>query len=67
MNTVRKPAEVTPTEVVSKERLGEIIDRASQRMLGVSRSDAFEMMDRGELDGTMAGDNLSALRYLLEH
>lgn len=59
-------SEDSSTEVVSKERLEEIIDRASQKMLGVSRIQAFAMMDRGELDGTMAGDNLGALRYLLE-
>ncbi len=53
------------TKVLSKNDLLKRIDRGAQAMLGVSRVEAFKMLDRGDLRGTIAADELTGLRMLL--
>ena len=43
----------------------ELVERESQRFVGRPADEAFAMLDRGDLAGTVAGDELEMLRSLL--
>jgi hypothetical protein len=43
----------------------ELAEREAWRMLAVSRDEAFQMLDRGELEGTAAEAELRMLRFLV--
>lgn len=43
----------------------ELAEREAQSILGVSAEEAFEMLDRGKLDGTAAKAEMSMLRSLM--
>lgn len=49
----------------SLEELALIAERTAQDLLGVPAEKAFRMLDRGELDGTLAESALEGLRYIL--
>jgi hypothetical protein len=51
---------ISPDEVVA------LIDATASELLGVSGHEACAMLDRGELDGTLAGGSLRSLRWLLD-
>jgi hypothetical protein len=50
---------------VSPDDVQALAEQTAQQLLGVSAAEAFAMLDRGELDGTLAGSALSSLRFLL--
>jgi hypothetical protein len=50
---------------LSREDLEMVAEATSQKLLGVSAQEAFAMLERGELDGTLAGSALQSLRFLL--
>jgi hypothetical protein len=51
--------ELSEAEVVA------LSEETAHDLLGVSADEAFAMLDRGELDGTLAGSALRSLRFLL--
>ena len=51
--------------VLTKKQLLEMAERSAKNMLGVSSKTAFEMLDRGALDGTVAEIEFKMLRHLL--
>jgi hypothetical protein len=50
---------------VSSADVQEVAEATARELLGVSAEEAFEMLDRGELEGTVAGSALASLRFLL--
>lgn len=50
---------------MSREEILDLAERTAREMLDVSREDAFAMLDRGELEGTVAGGSLRSIRWLL--
>jgi hypothetical protein len=50
---------------LSPEEVSALIEVTARELLGVSADDAFAKLDRGELDGTLAGGTLESLRWLL--
>jgi hypothetical protein len=50
---------------MTREDIEALAEQTAQELLGVSADEAFAMLDRGELDGTLAGGSLSSLRWLL--
>lgn len=50
---------------LSPAELSVLAERTAQEFLGVSAAEAFEMLDRGELNGTLAENALLGLRFLL--
>lgn len=53
-------------QYVSPAEARAIAERQADEILGVSLEDAFEMLDRGELEGTAAEAEFSMLRFLIE-
>jgi hypothetical protein len=54
-------------ETLSKDELRARADREAKEVLGVSSAEvAFEMLDRGELRGTLAEAEFAMFRYLLQ-
>jgi hypothetical protein len=51
---------------LTRDELVALAEVTARELLGVSADDAFEMLDRGELDGTVAGDSLRSLRWLID-
>lgn len=62
---VTKGRDVPERGKVTFEELSLIADETARQLLGVSRAEAFAMLDRGELDGTLAGGTLESLRWQL--
>lgn len=52
--------------ILSREQLLEMAERNAKSMLRVSGDEAFRMLDRGELNGTVAEVEFKMLRHLLE-
>jgi hypothetical protein len=52
--------------VLSREELADYVDREAHATLGVGREEAFAMLDRGELDGSIMQAELSMMRAMLE-
>lgn len=50
----------------SVEEFALIAERTAHDLLGVSAEKAFQMLDRGELEGTLAESALEGLRYVLD-
>ena len=50
---------------MSREELQEITEATAQQLLGVSAEAAYAMLDRGELEGSLAEGTLVSLRWLL--
>jgi len=63
----RRSKRAEPLEVVlTKKQLEKRADRAAQTILGLSsREQAFQKLDRGELEDTIAGAEFTMLRELL--
>jgi len=57
--------EDTPEIELTREQAQELVEREAQEVLGVSAQEAFAMLDRGELNGTIIQAELSNLRWLL--
>lgn len=55
---------VSPQEP-KRQELENLADREARAMLGVSLTEAFEMLDKGELAGTGAEAELRSFRFLL--
>ncbi len=53
-------------QYVSPAEARAIAERQADEILGVSLKEAFEMLDRGELEGTAAEAEFSMLRFLIE-
>lgn len=51
--------------ILSRDQILELATKSAKSMLGVSREEAFAMLDRGDLNGTMAEVELKMLRHLL--
>lgn len=43
----------------------ELAERETRALLGVSSEEAFEMLERGDLDGTAAEAEVSMLKFLV--
>jgi hypothetical protein len=50
---------------LSPRQATELAERETRELLDVSSKDAFEMLERGELDGTAAEAEVSMLRFLV--
>ena len=50
---------------MSQTEIMDLAELTAREMLGVSRDEAFAMLDRGELEGTLAGGSLQSFRWLL--
>jgi hypothetical protein len=50
---------------LTRDAVLEIIEVTAQTLLGVSADEALARLDRGELEGTLAGGTLESLRWLL--
>ena len=53
-------------QILTRSELLRRAEDESREMLGVSMTDAFRMLDNGELRGTIAEAKLTCLRMLLE-
>ncbi len=49
---------------VTRAELEALLDATARDLLGVPVREALAMLDRGELDGTLAGSALRSLRWL---
>jgi hypothetical protein len=61
----QRPGPATERGHMSREELITLTETSARELLGVSADEAFAMLDRGELEGTLAGDSLQSLRWLL--
>jgi hypothetical protein len=52
-------------EQMTRAQVRKLADREAKQMLSVSGAVAFQMLDRGDLDGTMAEAEFSMLRFLM--
>jgi hypothetical protein len=50
---------------LSPRQANELVEREVRALLGVSRDEAFEMLERGDLDGTAAEAEVSMLKFLV--
>lgn len=53
-------------DVLSTDQVWERAERLSRQVLHVSTQDAFQMLDRGELDGTVLEAELRMARFLAD-
>jgi hypothetical protein len=51
--------------VLSADELDVLAERTAQELLGVSAAEAFAMLDRGELAGTVAESALEGIRFVM--
>lgn len=51
---------------MTRDELVVLAETTARELLGVSADDAFAMLDRGDLDGTVAGGSLQSLRWLID-
>jgi len=51
---------------LTPEELDALAERTAQELLGIPATDAFAMLDRGELAGTMAESALEGLRFVMK-
>jgi hypothetical protein len=49
----------------TRAQLQELAEATAREMLGVSAETAFAMLERGELEGSLAGGSLGSIRWLL--
>jgi hypothetical protein len=62
------PRSATPSRnrgKVTHDDLQALAEASAQELLGISAHEAFALIDRGELEGTLAGDTLRSLRWLI--
>jgi len=50
---------------MSRDDVEQMAEATARDLLGVSADEAFAMLDRGELDGTLASSALRSMRFLL--
>ena len=53
------------TGELSRDEIVSLAEAYSQRLLGVTADEAFAMLDRRDLEGTMAEGSLGSLHWLL--
>ena len=58
--------EITPERgQMTQQELVALADATAHSLLGVSAAEAFAKLERGELEGTLAGSSLTSLCWLL--
>jgi len=64
MNPVLEQTEIFKVEDLAGTDIAALAEQEAQRHLGISAEDAYAMLDRGELEGTIAASELVMLRSL---
>jgi len=61
---LRETPELRRSGELTVEQIDAIAEATAHELLRVSLEEAYAMLDRGDLDGTVAGDSLRSLRHL---
>jgi hypothetical protein len=62
---VGQESEIPDRGRMTQDEVAALAEATAQKLLGVSTSEAFAMLERGELDGTFAESVMRSLKFLL--